>query len=125
MILMREMIAARSCGRRIDLAQHAVDAVAHAQVLLERLDVDVRGARSTAREISRLTMRTTGASLEIAQALDVVLGAELALIVDLLDDLAVVPPRPSRRSSAASMSAGTPTQGSTGLPANSCIAPIV
>ena len=37
----------------------------------------------------------------------------------------VVPLRPSKRSSAASMSAGTPTQGSTGLPANSCIAPIV
>ena len=45
MILMREMIAARSCaGGGLDVAQHAVDAVAHAQALLERLDVDVGGA---------------------------------------------------------------------------------
>ena len=35
------------------------------------------------------------------------------------------PPRPYRRSSAASISAGTPTQGRTGLPANSSIAPMV
>ena len=36
-------------GRRLDLVQHAVDAVADAQLVLERLDVDVRGARLDAR----------------------------------------------------------------------------
>src|SRR6185312_5372521 len=35
-----------SCGRRrLHLVQYAVDAVAHLQAILERLDVDVRGAR--------------------------------------------------------------------------------
>ena len=46
MILMREMTAAdRRSRRRLDLVQHAVDPVADAQPVLERLDVDVRGAR--------------------------------------------------------------------------------
>ena len=46
MILTRETIAARQpAGRRLHLVQHAVDAVADAQLVLERLDVDVRRAR--------------------------------------------------------------------------------
>ena len=45
MILMREMIAAaQPRRRRFDLAQHAVDAVADAQLGLGRLEVDVGGA---------------------------------------------------------------------------------
>ena len=44
MILMREvMAAARRGGWALRLVQHAVVAVAHAQRVLERLDVDVRG----------------------------------------------------------------------------------
>ena len=45
MILMREITAAVDVGRRrLDFVQHAVDAVAHVQPVLERLDVDVRRA---------------------------------------------------------------------------------
>ena len=44
MILMREMIAAARCaGRRVGFVQHAVVAVADAQPVLERLDMDVGG----------------------------------------------------------------------------------
>ena len=44
--LTREITAAvRFCRRRFAFRQHAVDAVAHLQPVLERLDVDVRGAQ--------------------------------------------------------------------------------
>jgi hypothetical protein len=43
-----------------DLAQHAVDAVADAQEVLLRLEVDVEAARSTASASSAEIRRTTG-----------------------------------------------------------------
>ena len=46
MILMREITArAQPRRRRFHRAQHAVDAIAHAELVLHRLDVNVRGAR--------------------------------------------------------------------------------
>jgi hypothetical protein len=50
MILKREISAALSLiGRLHDFAERAVDAVAHAQLVLEALEVDVRCARASRR----------------------------------------------------------------------------
>ena len=50
MILMREMTCeARCCGGDSTGLQHAVDAVADAQLVFHRLDMDVGGARSRPR----------------------------------------------------------------------------
>ena len=74
--------------RRLDLAQHAVDAVADAQALLERLDVDVRGAGvDGARDHAADDPDDRRLARQIAQPPDVVLGAETAG-VDGLDQLA-------------------------------------
>ncbi len=85
----REDRGAQLRRRRLDLAQHAVDAVAQAERLLERLDVDVGGAlldRARDDAVDDAHDRRLGG--EVAQALDVVLGAELALLARGLDDLA-------------------------------------
>ena len=87
---MREMIAARNCRRRrLDFAQHAVDAIAYAQTVLERLDVDVRGSgfyRPGDQPIDDPHDRRL--ARQIAQPLDIVLGAEVSLLTDGLHDLA-------------------------------------
>ena len=63
MILMREMTRGlQPPRRRLLVVEHAVDAVADAQRVLERLDVDVGGLAASASSIRRLTSRTTGAS---------------------------------------------------------------
>ena len=63
MILTREITAAVELRRRrLHFVQHAVDAVAHLQPVLERLDVDVRGALLHRALRIRLTSRITGAS---------------------------------------------------------------
>ena len=64
MILIREITAADSrLRRRLDLVQHAVDAVADDQPVLERLDVDVGGAHvERVGDDAATTSRITGAS---------------------------------------------------------------
>ena len=84
-------------GRRFDLAQHAVDAIAYAQVLFERLDVDVRGPRlDRPRDQPVDDPHHRRLARQIAQPLDVILGAEFALIVDLLNGLPGRPAAPEQ-----------------------------
>ena len=74
--------------RRLGIAQHAVDPVADAQALLERLDVDVRGARVHGpRDHPADDPDDRRLARQIAQPSDVVLGAETAGL-DGLDQLA-------------------------------------
>ncbi len=76
-------------GRRLHVAQHAIDPVARAQALLGRLEVDVGSAQfgglgdqavddAHHRRLAR----------QIAQPLDVVLGAEIGHVAERLDHLA-------------------------------------
>ncbi len=74
--------------RRFDFVQHAVDAVAHLQAILERLDVDIRRAlldRALDDEIDEADDRRFGG--EIAQMLDVVFAA-VVVVGQVLDDRA-------------------------------------
>jgi hypothetical protein len=71
MTLMRELMAARCARRRHHLVQHAVDAVAHLELVLERLEVDVRGLvldRLQQHEVDQLADRVgVGGVLERSQ----------------------------------------------------------
>ena len=77
--------------RRLDLVQHAVDAVAHDEPVLERLDVDVGGARLERvgdEQVHEPDHRRLGR--EVLQLLHV--GVERELVdarLDVADDLAV------------------------------------
>ncbi len=74
MIFTREITAAVDAGRRrFDFMQHAVDAVTHLQPVLERLDMDVRGAlldRALDHQVDQPDDRRFGG--QVAQMLDVV-----------------------------------------------------
>ena len=91
MILMREITGADSrLRRRLDLVQHAVDAVADDQPVLERLDVDVGRAhleRVGDDEAHHPDDRRLGR--EVLQLLDVgVEGDLVAALLDVAHDLA-------------------------------------
>ena len=90
MILMRETIGgAQARRRRRALAQHAVDAVAHREAVLERLDMDVGGAALDGARDQQVDepddRRLAG---EVAQPVDVLVRAGILGILDLVDDLA-------------------------------------
>ena len=79
MILMREVTAARSgSGSVSTVVQHAVDAVAHAQAVLARLDVDVGGLRfDGARDHVVHQADDRRLARQVLQAADVVLAGAL------------------------------------------------
>ena len=87
---MREIIAAdKPPRRRFHLVQHAVDAVAHDQPVLERLDVDVRGAhlqRVGDHQRDEPDHRRLGG--QVLELLDVGVERELVALLDVADDLA-------------------------------------
>ena len=89
MILMREMTAAvRLAGGAFAFLEHAVDAVAHLQAVLERLDVDVRSTqldRALDDQVDQADDRRF--RCQVAQVLDV-LQVAAALAFRGLDDRA-------------------------------------
>ena len=87
MILSRDVIAFLQLHRRLHhLVEHAVDAVADAELLLVGLDVDVAARFLIASVRIRLTSLTTGASSDsLLQLADV----DVVLVLDELEVLVV------------------------------------
>ena len=89
-LIARDHRGGEAARRRLDLVQHAVDAVADGEPVLERLDVDVGGAhleRVGDDERHEPDHRRLGR--EVLQLLDVGVERELvAALLDVADDLA-------------------------------------
>ena len=89
MILIREITAAdKRARRRFDLVQHAVDAVAHDQPVLERLDVDVRCAHfQRIGDDQRDQPYHRRFRREILELLDVGVEADVIALLDVAENL--------------------------------------
>ena len=88
MILMREMTRGlQPARRRLLIVEHAVDPVADAQRVLERLDVDVGGLGAD-RVLDEQVDQPDDRRLErhVAQVVDVLVAAGAAVVLHALDD---------------------------------------